>query len=310
MRQVAMTRDRLIGLKPSDHLNALNESHGAFAAVVVAWLSRSGLSNGPDRPVSLMPPIMAPSMPPIEIIGFGKSGFSAARVRHSLMPILLVVLAICGSCMERKHFAGRTLRIGFDNAPPYSVIAPDGTPGGLAVELIAEAARRQQINLHWVDLTAIAPTGFDIDGMLSHNMIDLWPVVGIAKARLARIYIARPWLENSFFLVSRKAAPVVSSAGAKGKRVIHVQGPLAIEMANRFFGGSQLVPVAVSLRFLARSARARRTRRLWKPEPLKRYFWTGRTNALGCRFRYRPFRMRSRTPELAPAARLRLKPKF
>jgi len=137
--------------------------------------------------------------------------------------VLLAAMAICWSCSERHQFAGRVLRIAFDDAPPYSVIPPDGTPRGFAVELIQEAARRQRINLKWIAIRDKKP---EIEKMLNNHTVDLWPVVGIAKARLAEIYVARPWLENNFFLVSRKAAPVASPAEAKGKRVIHRSGIL------------------------------------------------------------------------------------
>ena len=63
-----------------------------------------------------------------------------------------LTLAVCCSCLERKSFSGRTIRMGFAESAPYYVVSPDGSPRGLAVDLISEAARRRKIVLQWVDV--------------------------------------------------------------------------------------------------------------------------------------------------------------
>ena len=147
------------------------------------------------------------------------------------------------SFSHRNRFAGRTLRIGFDQAPPYSMIGPDGGPRGLAVALIQEAARRQQIGLQWIKVDRPDFTGFDVDKMIVENAVDLWPLVGITPERLKRIHVAQPWIENNFFLISRLADPVETPVEARGKRIVHNSGPLSLMMSRRFFSKSELVSV-------------------------------------------------------------------
>jgi hypothetical protein len=115
--------------------------------------------------------------------------------------LCVLALAVNYSCTARKGFSGRTLRIGFADSAPYYMISPDGSPKGLAVDLIREAARRQRIALQWIDarpwFSRVDKTEFAAEYLLSHNFIDLWPVAGIARQRLALAHIGPPWLQNS-----------------------------------------------------------------------------------------------------------------
>ena len=47
--------------------------------------------------------------------------------------------------------------------------------------------------------------------------------------------------QNSFFLVSRKVAPLVTPAEAEGKRIAHMSGPLSTEMSLKFLPNSHLI---------------------------------------------------------------------
>ncbi len=136
--------------------------------------------------------------------------------------------------------------MGFADSAPYYMVSPDGSPRGLAVDLISEAARRRKIVLQWIDVRPWFPLAdkreFAVEYLLAHNLIDLWPVAGIARERLGRFHIGPPWLLNTFFLVSRKSAPVITPAEAAGKRVAHMSGPLSTEMSLKFMGKSRLTP--------------------------------------------------------------------
>ena len=157
-----------------------------------------------------------------------------------------LALAVCCSCLERKTFPGRTMRIGFADSAPYYRVSQDGSPRGLAVDLINEAARRRRIALQWVDVRPWFPSAgkreFAVEYLLGHNLIDLWPVAGVARERLARFHIGSPWLQNTYFLVSRTSAPVITPAEADGKRVAHMSGPLSTEMSRKFLDKSRLTP--------------------------------------------------------------------
>jgi hypothetical protein len=162
-----------------------------------------------------------------------RSAWKAGASKLSAALCVLALLAGC-SCAARKEFSGRTLRIGFADSAPYYMVAPDGSPRGLAVDLINEAARRQNIALHWIDVrpffSRVDKAEFAAEYLLNHNLIDLWPVAGIARQRLAMAHLGPPWLQNSFFLVSRKAAPLLTPAEADDKRIAHMSGPLSTEM--------------------------------------------------------------------------------
>src|SRR5205807_2129865 len=51
---------------------------------------------------------------------------------------------------NRPPQPGRTLRIGFQNSPPYHFPDAEGHPSGPAVDLIRVAAREEGIQLEWV----------------------------------------------------------------------------------------------------------------------------------------------------------------
>jgi signal transduction histidine kinase/CheY-like chemotaxis protein len=153
--------------------------------------------------------------------------------------VLACLVTTFFSCSRHSAFSERTLRIGFDNAPPYSIIGSNNLPAGLAIELIDEAARRKHIRLQWVMKAGIK----DIDEMLVRKELDLWPLMTATPARLTRLHVTSPWIENSYFLVSRKTSPVVSLEQAAGKKVVHSTGPAAIEMSRRFLANSNRVPI-------------------------------------------------------------------
>ena len=44
----------------------------------------------------------------------------------------------------------RVYTIGWQNSPPFQQKAEDGSPAGLAIDLVRDAARRRGIRLQWV----------------------------------------------------------------------------------------------------------------------------------------------------------------
>src|SRR4051812_7637868 len=110
----------------------------------------------------------------------GTPFFKTCKSLRLWASVLLAAFTICCSSSKRGEFSGHTLRIGFDNAPPYSTIAADGSPKGLAVELIDSAAKRLQIRLQWIRVDRDAGRPEDL---LNKKVVDLWPVLGIARQR-------------------------------------------------------------------------------------------------------------------------------
>jgi signal transduction histidine kinase/ActR/RegA family two-component response regulator len=119
------------------------------------------------------------------------------------------------------------------------MIGPNNLPTGLAVELIDEAARRRRIHLRWIAKTGVK----DVDQMLLRNELDLWPLMTATPERLTRLHVTSPWIQNGYFLVSRKSSPVVSLQQAAGKRIAHSTGAAASEVSRSFLTNSIKVPV-------------------------------------------------------------------
>src|SRR5262245_14431372 len=84
----------------------------------------------------------------------------------------------------------RTLRIGFEHNPPYQVRRAEGSPTGLVVDTVREAARRAQIPLEWKE------TGLGPDRALGTGAVDLWPLLTDLPDRRKILHISAPWLQS------------------------------------------------------------------------------------------------------------------
>src|SRR5579872_6204427 len=83
----------------------------------------------------------------------------------------------------RRH----VFRIGFEDSTVSQVMDRDGKPGGPAIEIVREAARRAHIQLQWV----YAPTG--PDRALTEGQVELWPLLGLLPDRVGKIFSSLPW---------------------------------------------------------------------------------------------------------------------
>src|SRR5580658_8786562 len=104
-------------------------------------------------------------------------GTNAARARRrgrTLQKCALAALALLGVgiyWLVSDAPIQRTLRIGFQNSPPYHYPDEEGRPTGVGVDLISAAAQRANLRLEWV----FSPKG--PDRSLSDGDVDLWPVM-------------------------------------------------------------------------------------------------------------------------------------
>jgi PAS domain S-box-containing protein len=123
----------------------------------------------------------------------------AARSHGSL---LLILPAIIGSatllevCSEKPAGVERTLRIGFQDSRPYQFPDASNNPSGPAVEIIREAASRQNIHLLWI----LSPQG--PEAALSSGQVDLWALVGNLPERRRFMYISAPWTKMTYVLLA------------------------------------------------------------------------------------------------------------
>jgi PAS domain S-box-containing protein len=129
----------------------------------------------------------------------------------------------------------RVLRIGFEPNPPFQVRTQDGF-GGLAVEIVNEAARRAGLRLQWID------TGTSSEEAFRKGLVDLWPIMADSPERRKFIHFTRPWRHGSHVLLHRRgsATPNRSFAG----RVAVVKLPLHVRLVNEEFPQAQPVQFA------------------------------------------------------------------
>jgi len=101
-------------------------------------------------------------------------------------------------------------RIGFDQNPPYHFQHADGSAGGIAYEVVSEAAQRAGIRLEWVERLESS------EAALRSGQVDLWPLVTDLPERRKFLHISRPWMQTDHFLVVREGKPV-PDRGYKGE---------------------------------------------------------------------------------------------
>jgi len=129
----------------------------------------------------------------------------------------------------------RIFRIGYENSPPYQTINPDGSPGGMAIEVINEACRRRKIAIEWVRCTGGPITN------LTNGTVDLWPLVGDLPGRKKLIYISAPWTTNYCWMVSLERSGFKKPSDTAGREVWLVEDPPGRLYAETNFPDALLV---------------------------------------------------------------------
>jgi PAS domain S-box-containing protein len=104
--------------------------------------------------------------------------------------------------VRRPPLPKRTLRIGYEHNPPYQVAHASGSPTGLVVDTVREAARRAGIPLEWTE-SRLGP-----ERALGTEAVDLWPLVTDLPDRRKVMYISAPWLQSQHVLVLRAGTPL------------------------------------------------------------------------------------------------------
>jgi two-component system, sensor histidine kinase and response regulator len=159
--------------------------------------------------------------------------------KSRLFALLLLALAGVSTYSSAHREPGardRTYVIGVDNAPPYYTVHPDGSVHGLAVDLLAEAAKRRKIAIEWRVLN-IAP-----DKALIEHKADLWPALAISPERQRVFHMTRSWIDTTFCLLSLRQSQIHDVNDTRGKVVAHGSFPATTILARRFLPEAQLLP--------------------------------------------------------------------
>ncbi len=125
---------------------------------------------------------------------------------------------------------GKVYRIGYGNDAPYHFVGPDGSPMGLAVELVREAARRSGIKLEWVP-----GTGFNLD------TVDMWVLATITPERLKLLHLTEPYLQAESAFLVRADSPIRNAAELSKARISCRNLPVVIQVLRQLMPEAQVV---------------------------------------------------------------------
>jgi len=131
------------------------------------------------------------------------------------------------------------LRIGYRAQPPIYFAPAGKPPEGLAVDVLATAAARLGIAVHWTQIT-----GSSTPALLA-GTIDVWPTSHV-RAGVPGVRITEPWLESTVFVIS-KPGVVRDLDGLRGKRVALIDVAYAEEaFASALRGATRITKLRSS----------------------------------------------------------------
>ena len=160
---------------------------------------------------------------------------------HLSNPILTIaILATIGLgayAFGNWHPVRHTLKVGFQNSPPYHFPDAHGNPTGPAVEILKTAAQRKGISLQWV-FSSQGP-----EKALASGAVDLWPLMADLPERRGLVYISAPWAKMSYAMVFPDSFPVARPQDLAGKTLaVTVKISSDARVAGQYFASSVIVP--------------------------------------------------------------------
>jgi PAS domain S-box-containing protein len=165
------------------------------------------------------------------------TAFATSSLRHRLPGWSVAALAAAGLGIAAWAWFARgpvwdgPLRAGFRDSPPFYFARADGHPEGLAVDVLASAARRAGVTLSWVKLD-----GSSVEA-LEESRIDLWPTM-TPTGKLLPFPVTEPWLEGSYFLMFPRGNPLRGEADVSGRVVTLFRDRYEGELVEQFLPGA------------------------------------------------------------------------
>ena len=95
----------------------------------------------------------------------------------------------------------RVYRIGWQDVAPFQYKADDGSPAGVVIDMIRDAARKRGIRLQWIWYPGSS------EAALRNREVDLWPLITITPERQHVIHISKPYFQHDFSLLVRSDSP-------------------------------------------------------------------------------------------------------
>jgi PAS domain S-box-containing protein len=149
--------------------------------------------------------------------------------RRYTLPIGVGVVALAAIGIElwlnKQRLPQATYRIGYENNPPNMTAGADGEPGGLAIEVVREAARRANIRLEWIRYEGPGSP-------LSEGIVDLWPLMADLPER-RNLHFTDPWLQTRYMFLYRSGQES-PTPGYRG-RIGHYSQPLHSRLLHEHY---------------------------------------------------------------------------
>ncbi|MGH9627226.1 MAG: substrate-binding periplasmic protein, partial [Bryobacteraceae bacterium] len=161
--------------------------------------------------------------------------FSYPKWQVAACTMILVVMAALSSC-QPKRAGSHAVRIGIRHSPPDQIVGSDGTPDGVAVQVLNEAAARAGVQLIW----RVSPEG--PDEAFETSAVDLWPVLAPNPERSRNLHFTKPWLQTQFTVISLQESGILSPDQLDAKRVAYYDHAVIREAAYRSLGRIVSVP--------------------------------------------------------------------
>src|SRR5436190_3716767 len=162
------------------------------------------------------------------------------RFKAILASIGIAALLCAGVYFVRQRVLAPVYRIGWQNVPPFQEKAEDGSPAGLAVHLVREAARQRGIRLEWVWYPGSS------ESALRNRDVDLWPLITITpeRQREKAIYISKPYLQHDHSLLVLADRPYRQAGDLAAATVSHLSVPINIKSLHDVLPNARGVAVS------------------------------------------------------------------
>jgi signal transduction histidine kinase/DNA-binding response OmpR family regulator len=129
----------------------------------------------------------------------------------------------------------RTLKVGYQNSPPYHYPARDGQATGPTVETMKLAAEERGIRLEWV----FSPEGPET--ALKTGAVDLWPMVTDLPERKSILYVSAPFARMTYSVLYPESRNITGIEDLAGRRMAVSRISSDVRIAAEHFRGSTLL---------------------------------------------------------------------
>ncbi len=185
--------------------------------------------------VTALPEFNPPQTSPMSL----QSRFSQLKHRSACLggsAALVIAVLVLGVWHRLGHVQPRgPLRLGINDSPPYQLVSPSGSLGGVAHEVFQEAARRRGVPIVWVPVERPIVA-------LQAGQIDLWPILADIPSKPQGIYISKPWMLNEYCLLSLKEKQIVRPEDTRNRTVAHLDRASARHLGRTYLSGSVFKP--------------------------------------------------------------------